>query len=183
VTTERIGPVGPYPTETTWTFNGRRSAEVKRTSVHLSYGWNVACTTFSDDHDPAETSAHHLWTVYFKRFPKLVNGEDGLPPGVVPIDWTVEDIAEHPPFLGHSESEGGTGDFLDYYTVPYNDATGERINWLRLPVRDYFWTPERNDSAGWFQQVTGWQPSPLQQTVDLRLLAKAAGLPYPTPAD
>ncbi|AGJ59507.1 MULTISPECIES: hypothetical protein [Streptomyces] len=60
-----------------------------------------------------------------------------------------------------------------------NTETGEQLNWLRLPVVDQGWHATADDRGGFIQQATGWKPSPLQPTMDVRQIGAAAGLYVP----
>ncbi|HLL36370.1 MAG TPA: hypothetical protein VK545_21370 [Streptomyces sp.] len=107
--------------------------------------------------------------------------------GTAPILWTVtkptrRDIFEAAPFQKRLE-EQGFGDFLSMdagtYTWPEAaDGSGERLNWLRLPVLDFGWAPRTKlpTKGGFIQEVTGWKPSPLQPVFYAEQAARAAGL-------
>jgi hypothetical protein len=53
-------------------------------------------------------------------------------------------------------------DFLTHYSFPTHAVSGERLNWLRLPVLDRAWREDREDVGGFVQEASGWKPSPLQ---------------------
>ncbi|MBC2868546.1 hypothetical protein H1R13_27335 [Streptomyces mexicanus] len=57
--------------------------------------------------------------------------------------------------------------------------TGERVNWMRLPVMDRGWNGTTADKGGFIQEATGWKPSPLQPTMDFIQIGRAAGLYVP----
>ncbi len=115
-------------------------------------------------------------------------------PGEVTILWTVTtpaflDIFEGAPYartlprdpqlekmFGPYKEE----DFLTHYRTPVNADTGEPINWLRLPVLDRGWNATTADKGGFIQEVTGWKPAPLQPTMDVVQISRAAGLYVPT---
>ncbi|MFD8916081.1 hypothetical protein [Streptomyces sp. NPDC059575] len=67
-------------------------------------------------------------------------------------------------------------DFLTHYAHPTRAGTGERLNWLRLPVLDLEWNAKTADTGGFIQEATGWKPSPLQPTMDEEQIGRAAGL-------
>lgn len=69
----------------------------------------------------------------------------------------------------------GEDTFGKFFTTPRNAATDEVINWNRVPVRDKLWNADRDDKGGFFQQATGWKPSPFQPSVYLPGVLKAAG--------
>ncbi|MFI8365303.1 hypothetical protein ACIGD1_34765 [Streptomyces sp. NPDC085612] len=69
--------------------------------------------------------------------------------------------------------------FLTWYTHPLHAATGEPLNWLRLPVVDRGWNASVGDRGGFIQEATGWKPSPLQPTMNVIEIGRAAGLWVP----
>ncbi|OIP26010.1 MAG: hypothetical protein AUK00_05490 [Dehalococcoidia bacterium CG2_30_46_9] len=64
-------------------------------------------------------------------------------------------------------------DFLTHFTWPIHSVTGERLNWLTLPVVDKLWNPKRANKGGFIQEVTGWKPAILQPYVYLPALSSA----------
>ncbi|CUM35746.1 hypothetical protein BN2537_457 [Streptomyces venezuelae] len=70
-------------------------------------------------------------------------------------------------------------DFLTHYTHPAYAVTGQRVNWLRLPVVDPGWNATASNKGGFIPQATGWKPSPLQSTMDVRQIGPAAGFHVP----
>lgn len=183
----------PYPPGTRWTVTAR-NGYTQTTELVLYAEPNYS--TITDDYTPDEISAHELWRIWVdkvagkahERWPDLYR------PGEVTIMWTltapapgnVHEAAPHtrplPPdpdlvrMFGRAyEPE----DFLTHFRVPTNADTGERINWLRLPVLDCGWNATVGDSGGFIQEVTGWKPSPLQPTMDVVQLGRAAGLYVP----
>ncbi|WP_229919816.1 hypothetical protein [Streptomyces minutiscleroticus] len=69
--------------------------------------------------------------------------------------------------------------FLTHYRPSIDAATGEPINWLRLPVLDRGWNAATADKGGFIQEATGWKPAPLQPTMDVVQIGRAAGLYVP----
>ena len=63
-------------------------------------------------------------------------------------------------------------DFLSYYSWPVNSKTGERLNWLTLPVIDKRWVGKHGEKGGFIQEATGWKPAVLQPFVYLPSLLK-----------
>ena len=66
-------------------------------------------------------------------------------------------------------------DFLSHYTWPEDPKTGDRLNWLTIPVADRHWTAGHANKGGFIQEATGWKPSILQPSLYLPGLLKAAG--------
>lgn len=173
----QTGAKGPYVEDVRWAYR-LREGETAWKGVQLQLTWEVQDEAFSDDYTPGDATAAELWGLYWRKYGEKIMSDDENGPGVVPIHWFVLGDGGG---AGHLEGAPFTGDredFLTFYTVPVKtDGSGERINWLRLPVQDYAWRPGRCDKGGWFQEATGWKPSPLQPVVDLRLVGLAAGLP------
>lgn len=172
--------VQPYPPGTQWTWTSPRS----------NYTWTEELVLYaepdgssmSDDYLPEEASATDLWRMwvdryavtYHKRHPDLYRL------GEVPIYWTVTQptmtgVFEAAPHAPNVLSE----DFLTHYTHPVHADTGERLNWLRLPVLDRGWNDTVADKGGFIQEATGWKPSALQPTMDYLRIGAAAGLYVP----
>lgn len=64
-------------------------------------------------------------------------------------------------------------DFLSFFEWPVHPATGERLNWLTLPVVNKRWTRRRATKGGFIQQAAGWKPRILQPYVYIPSLASA----------
>lgn len=180
----------PYPASTRWTYRSRRNPVYgPTTTLGLTYELNGSA--LSDDYDPAETSAADLWDLYVDRYGEG-RPEWGYAPGVVHIFWYVSGHTgagadgpfEEAPFQRYPPDslwDGGhvSEHFLTSFTWPRHAETEERLNFARLAVVDKAWNSIRADKGGFVQELTGWKPSPLQPTVDLRQLAAAAGLSRP----
>lgn len=83
----------------------------------------------------------------------------------VPISWFVrsdagENECEFAPFTNHPVMDGRN--FLDYFTWPVDIATGEPIDWFKLPIR--------NERFPEFAKALDWTPSPFQPHCPLRSL-------------
>jgi hypothetical protein len=76
----------------------------------------------------------------------------------------------------HSGEEVEREDFLTFYDWPIDMVTGERLNWLTLPVVDKLWRDKRMDKGGFIQEATNWKPSILQPFVYLDSLLGGIGL-------
>lgn len=185
----------PYPAGTKWQFSYRKTG-FEFTEELVLYA-EPDGSAITDEYIPSDINAQALWKMWVmqcvdsahKRWPELYR------PGEIPISWYVT----RPDILGVFEgaphardrllfsgmmSDFGQGatrreDFLTHYTDPVHAVTGELLNWLRLPVLDRGWNSRRADKGGFVQEATGWKPSPLQSTVDVRLLGAAAGLYVP----
>ncbi|MFF2731812.1 hypothetical protein ACFVS9_28375 [Streptomyces sp. NPDC058008] len=166
----------PYEPGTQWRFTSR---ERRVTHTHeLALRYDPTGVGEADDYLADEITADTLWRRWAKQYADADHQRhpDQCRRGEVRIDWTVTSPGgtfEAAPHTGANE------DFLTYYTHPTNPDTGERLNWLRLPVVDLGWHATANDRSGFIQQVTGWKPSPLQPTMDVRQIGAAAGLYVP----
>lgn len=144
-----------------WTYHARRSDYEVTTDLHLRY--EVNGTAMSDDFLPEEITARELMSMWRKRYAKDDEAR---------ILWLVTPAWEFAPFQG--DRWGDIEDFLTHFTWPTHHPTGERVNWNRLPVIDLDWS-ESGDKGGFFQEVTGWKPAPLQSTVRVSEVLRAAG--------
>ncbi|WP_202036272.1 hypothetical protein [Streptomyces mexicanus] len=170
--------VQPYPPGTQWTFTTRRGTYTQDAELILCP--EPDGSSMSDDYLPDEISAHELWRMWVDRY--AVTYHQRYPEkyrvGEVPIFWTVTSgsgVFEQAPHSAHGLSE----DFLTHYTHPVHAETGERVNWMRLPVMDRGWNGTTADKGGFIQEATGWKPSPLQPTMDFIQIGRAAGLYVP----
>ena len=137
--------------------------------------WEVMLDPMSDDYTPDEIDATELLVLWAEKVRKE------RPDGLIPIFWYVQSEGqgqfermpfqfEHDPDLEQAE------DFLTYLTWPTNSTTGERLNWLTLPVVDKLWNSKRSNKGGFIQEATGWKPSILQPHVFLEGLLRGAGV-------
>lgn len=183
----------PYPPGTRWTFTGRRHDHIHTEELALYPEPNYSSIT--DDYLPDEISAHELWRIWVDKVWNKAHEQwpDLYRPGEVTILWTVTtpactgvfEAAPHARTLpmntelvemfGPYEEEH----FLTHYKTPVHAETGEPINWLRLPVLDRGWNETVGDKGGFIQEATGWKPSPLQPTMDVLQIGRAAGLYVP----
>ena len=104
----------------------------------------VALDPISDDYTVDEISADGL----FRKWERAVRVK--YPNGLVPIYWQVKceecGIFETMPFqFAHFPLHE---DFLTFHTWPTSIETGERLNWLALPVVDKLWNARRSDKGG-----------------------------------
>jgi hypothetical protein len=183
--------VQPYPPGTRWTFTAH-GTDYTQTQELVLYA-EPHGSTITDDYLPQEISAQELWKLWVDEYADLFHKRwpDLYRPGEVPISWsvtrpTVMGTFEAAPHItdwrtlpGMADAEAGQEDFLTHYTHPANADTGERLNWLRLRVLDRGWNKTAADKSGFVQEATGWKPSPLQPSVDVRQLGAAAGLYVP----
>ncbi|MBD1906621.1 hypothetical protein NDI37_22515 [Funiculus sociatus GB2-A5] len=130
--------------------------------------WEVSFDPISDDYTPEEIDAYEL----LKKWLKQVQSK--YPNGLVPIYWSVKSkehaIFEFMPFQFKHSAGMFREDFLTFFTWPVNSMTGERLNWLMLPVADKLWNSKRADKGGFIQEATGWKPAVLQPYIYLPAL-------------
>ena len=152
---------------TIWKMQSRDSNHTPE--CNLTAYWEVELDPMSDDYTPQEISAEELFHLWAQKVSKQYTN------GLIPILWCVQGVQqavfESMPFqfseLGRSE------DFLSYFTWPINKESGERLNWLTLPVIDKLWNRKRADKGGFIQEFTGWKPSILQPYVYLPSLVES----------
>lgn len=168
------------PDADVWEFKSRLSGYRKEEPLRLY--WELYCDPVSDDWLPDEIAAEELWRLWLTRYPRDEDAETYFGPGAMRIWWFVDGLSvfESAPFQHPSASRYSTEDFLNHYSVPRSAATGEPIQWTRLPVIDKLWRSGRADKGGFIQEATGWKPSPLQPFVNVLQLARAARLAQPT---
>ncbi|HEX5566726.1 MAG TPA: hypothetical protein VFY14_07340 [Streptomyces sp.] len=186
-----MSTVQPYPPGTRWRYRNKDSGYEFTEELVLYPEPNGA--TLTDDFVPEQIPAHDLWTMwveeyadyYHERWPHLYR------PGEVQILWSVTTpeflrVFEAAPYTvdsrtapGETHADWAGEDFLTHFTAPVHAVTGGPVNWARLPVVDRGWRPGRGDKAGFVQEATGWKPAPLQPTMDVRQLGRAAGLYVP----
>lgn len=181
--------VGPYPPGTQWTFQARGTSYNQ--TVELALLPELDGDHLTDEYVPADITAPELWAMWVKKFADAQHKArpDDYDPGEVRIHWTVTtpsrgnvfELAPHSydtraartsPYTPHDN-------FGTIYNPPVHAVTGEPMNWLRLPVLDRGWNDTVGNKGGFIQEVTGWKPSPLQPTVDVRQIGAAAGLYVP----
>lgn len=175
-----IKTVQPYPAGTKWTFSTRRGTYTQ--TQELALYAEPECSSMSDEYLPDEANAVELWrmwvdryvTTYHQKYPGKVR------PGEMPIYWSVTlptrtGVFEAAPYAPNILNE----DFLTHYTHPVHADSGERLNWLRLPVLDGGWNSAAADKGGFIQEATGWKPSALQPVMDVVQIGRAAGLHIP----
>ncbi|MFI5808351.1 hypothetical protein [Streptomyces sp. NPDC051561] len=183
--------VQPYSPGTNWTFSYKGNGFAFTEELVLLP--EPSGSPISDDYTRDEISAHDLWRMwadktadhFHKQWPDLYR------PGEVHINWfvtkpTVTGIFEGAPFVVDSRTlpglpcaGGPREDFLTHYTDPVNADTGEPLNWMRLPVLDLGWNSTDGNKGGFIQEATGWKPSPLQPTMNVVQIGRAAGIYVP----
>lgn len=178
----------PYPSGTKWLFSSKESNHCNTEELVL-YAEPYGCW-ITDDYTPDDAGAAALWRMWVNQFAHLGHKRwpDLYRPGEVHISWYVKqpgtpgvsegaphvsDERRHPRLPGASDP---SHNFLTHYTHPIHAETGEKLNWLRLPVLDRAWNATAADKGGFIQEATGWKPSPLQPTMDVLHLSAAAGL-------
>ncbi|WP_208865611.1 hypothetical protein [Streptomyces viridochromogenes] len=180
--------VQPYPPGTRWIF---RSKNGYVHTEELALSWLVGragpiCEDPSAEGQPADV----LWRYwakdanhYHERWPEAFR------PGEVHISWRVvsptpdSGVFEGAPYTRdprhlprQSQVDEEQDDFLAHYSFPTHAVSGERLNWLRLPVLDRAWREDREDVGGFVQEASGWKPSPLQLAMDVVQVARCSGL-------
>ncbi|NKX55948.1 hypothetical protein HGG74_15665 [Arthrobacter sp. E918] len=128
----------------------------------LELEWFLDGDHVSDDYTPDEISAEALFDRWLVQIGDVEE---------VPVRWRILRLGEVVPFTDDEVTE----DFLSFYTWPVHAETGQKLNWLTLPVVSKGWSKLRADRGGFIQEVTGWKPSPLQRTVHMPSLLKACG--------
>lgn len=143
-----------------WNFNSiRYGGAANRREEPLVLYWHLDGDSITDDYLPEEASASEL----FESWAKRVEDDE------VSILWLIESMGERAPFTGAKE------DFLTFYTWPTHAVTGNRVSWVGLPIKEKGWNERQADKGGFIQEALGWQPSPLQPSVSLRLLLAGSG--------
>ena len=126
----------------------------------LSGYWKVALDTISDEVNPKIVPANQLLEKWIREADKTYG--DGL----IPIQWFLEcrehGVFEYMPFQFNHMEGRPPKDFLALFTWPENASTGQRLDWLTLPVADKQWNAKHADKGGFIQEATGWKPSILQ---------------------
>lgn len=120
----------------------------------------------SDNWLPDEIDAHELMQLWMNTY-----GRERY----VSIYWSVWPVHETAPMQSRRIFADGD-DFLSYHSWPVHARTRQPLNWNTLSVLDGAWTATEGTKGGFFQQVTGWKPAPLQPYVDLHQVLAAAGL-------
>lgn len=134
--------------------------------------WEVYYDPISDNYTPQEISAEELFNLWVGKVKQEYHS------GLIPIHWSVESAPngtfEFMPFRFESAPlDQVDQDFLTYFTWPVSKETGERLNWLHLPVVDKLWNTKRADKGGFIQEFTGWKPGILQPHVYLPSLLQS----------
>ena len=167
---QEFGKVEKLMNEALWKFSHCRTGAPKE--VALEAEWEVMDSPITDEYTPLEMSAEDLLREWSNR----VKTDEKCESLLVPIYWSVRspggEVHERMPFQHSVSLQGNTpgDDFLKHYTWPVNSRTGQRLNWLVLPVADKEWNDHQSDKGGFIQEVTGWKPSVLQPAVHLLAL-------------
>ncbi|MDT0377215.1 hypothetical protein RM572_00295 [Streptomyces sp. DSM 42041] len=140
-------------------------------TIGLALYWEVSGSTITDDFTRDEITPAELWDRWYK---------DSVQDGEAGVLWSITTpevlgVFEAAPFQYRSRFPLREN-FLSFYEWPEHADTGERLNFMRLPVLDFGWSRDRADKGGFIQELTGWKPSPLQHTFPAEQVAHAAGL-------
>lgn len=163
--------------ENDWTWQNKSSGYLSTGPLYLA--WEVWYDPITDDYLLEDASAHELLGAWCDRLPDE-RTEEHFGPGAVGIGWYIagKALLESAPFqvrrIGHDAE-----DFLSHFTWPENEATGERLNFNRLSVKDRLWREGRADKGGFIQEATGWKPSALEPVMWAGAVLAAAGLDGP----
>ena len=153
----------------TWKVRNRR-ADYEWEEAIVAY-WEVSHDPISDDYTPQEIDAREL----FRKWVKQVRGK--YPNELVPIFWFVQceehGMFEGMPFQFKHFPDMLDEDFLTFFAWPINSVTGERLNWLTLPVADKLWNSKCANKGEFIQEATQWKPAILQPYVYLPALTSA----------
>jgi hypothetical protein len=156
--------------ERKWKVGFRKEGRSDFWTGRLVAFWEVAFDPISDDYTSDEIDAVAL----FRRWAGLVRKQ--FPEQLIPIDWYIDgpDNAkfESAPFQ-YPRPDSSKHNFLTYYHWAEDPATGERLNWFLVPVKDKGWRTNYATKGGFIQEATGWKPSILQSHVYLPSLESA----------
>lgn len=114
-----------------------------RGNLPLELQWYLDGDSITDDYLPNEITADELLLQWLKKVNKAEE---------IRISWLVGEFGESAPFTGEDE------DFLTLFRWPVHAVTGERLNWLSLPVQDKAWKPGQADKGGFIQEALRWKP-------------------------
>ncbi len=144
-----------------WRFQSRKSGFEKVTTLWLYPELDYStCVDDADDQSGAGQLAFYLDNLRRAR-PEYWEAD------AVPIYWFVRGdpgITEQAP--NNADERSLDKHFLTSFTPPVDAATGEPLNWWRLPVR--------NDRSPEFAKALGWLPSPFQEFAPLRSIVTNA---------
>lgn len=151
-----------------WTFESLRSGMQRTTDLWLMPELDYSAVLDDWGHLDGEGQLEEYADYVKSQHPEWIEEN------AVPILWSIAGRAtfESAPFqTGGFGREANRQDFLSFYTWPWDQATGEQVNWFKLPIRHRF--PE-------FADALGWTPAPLQPTCPLlSILAIRDGLELP----
>ncbi len=137
---------------------------------HIWLDGEVELSSMSDYYTPEEASASELMWLWLRQIDSSRYERE-----CVPIYWSVkgdEYKSERAPF--HNEV---SEDFLTFFTWP-TTQDGSPLRWASLPVADRLWRPGQADKGGFIQELTGWKPSPFQESVNVDLLLTTTAIGY-----
>ena len=145
-----------------WNFQSRLDGS-RYENVPLWLGWTVeGAYDATAGADPGEISAEDL----FRQWAGAMGD-----PETLKLAWSVLSnqarLLENAPYTGEDHS------FLDHFTHPFRQE-GQGLKWTELPILDQIWRSGLAEGpAGFIQEIAGWKPSPLQQSMDLAVLRGA----------
>lgn len=131
--------------------------------------WEVDSDSLGAENAPHDMNATEMLAQWAGR------AQQRHPDLLIPITWYVR--GEGPGKIEVAPFQHGRNpddeDFLTFYDWPVDVRTGQRMEWLRLPVVDKPWNPHNGIKGGFIQEATGWKPSMLQPAVYLPSLMSA----------
>jgi hypothetical protein len=156
--------------DTLWTVENRDGKYTRDTTLWLEY--EVAGSIMGDDYSLNDMSPDEMFREYVREFTdSKLDSENDLPSGYAHITWSVigkdlgPELAPFQPDRWPSMPE--YEDYLTFFKWPVNAATGERADFLTMPVRSMQWNRTQRDRGGFIEEATGWKPAALQPCVFL----------------
>jgi hypothetical protein len=141
--------------------------------------YEVNGSSISDNWYPHELSAQGVWSQWRKWIDRH-NEYQRDPERVIPISWyvTSPDVAhfEAAPFTTTCDDDCN---WLTHYTWPVNEVTLAPVSWTRITIEKCHWSEFGASKGGFIEELTGWRPSALQQSVSVTHLERAANISAP----
>ena len=144
----------------------RKAGSFRTQTSPLVLWWELDHEMITDDYLPEDADAFEL----FAEWERVIRRKGAAADADLPIWWfvvgpTICEFAEPSP-------EFPDGSHFDRYYWLGDEAGAYQIGIDTLPVAAKAWSAEQADKGGFVQQVTQWQPTPLQPTVSLDLLRR-----------
>jgi hypothetical protein len=147
-----------------WKFYNKENSKEWTQEIIVCY--QVQGDAITDGYTPEDITAYELFSMWVNQI------EEKCPNQLITIDWGFYacQAYNHMPFQFPHEDFLIEKNFLKYFTWPVDHTTGEKLNWLSLPVPDKKWNSKSGDKGGFIQEITAWKPSILQPFVYLPTL-------------